>query len=265
MAALVQIQLSPEFSGVAFSSPFSGSEGKIEGVYVELVRGHSNRLLQGFEEPHCYLSREGNAFESIDAGKTVFESPEIETSVLLSVVELFHRVSRQLGKPFLLEWLVGEEGAYLLQARPMPDPRVPSEPKQFAVVRPQDFREHLLPGLDRHGLKSAAMMLFKDLGWFSKPLVIIPPSIPPTDIRHRINSSDLGNRGFTVRFSHKGKMGLPRFFVRSKSEIIDRVIESRQSQWTAIVHEFIDVRHSFEMQIEGLPTAGQRESWSLAS
>ena len=99
------------------------------------------------------------------------------------------------------------------------------------------------------GRKAAAMAYFQRVGLFDDRLLVIPPC----DIGQalaRIRKIEVPLQGMTLRFSQGEALGLPRMFVRSQEELVDTLRRIHKEDWTTIVHPYLDVRRSFEANVE---------------
>lgn len=102
------------------------------------------------------------------------------------------------------------------------------------------------------GRKAAAMAYFRRVGLFDDRLLVIPPCSIDQALAG-IRKVRVPHQGMTVRFSRGETLGLPRIFVRSGGELVDTLRRVHRPDWTTIVHPYIDVRRSFEANIEGMP------------
>ena len=94
------------------------------------------------------------------------------------------------------------------------------------------------------------MAYFRRVGLFDDRLLVIPPC----DIDQAlagIRKVEVAPQGVTLRFSQGEALGLPRMFIRSRDELVDTLRRIHRQDWTTIVHPYIDVRRSFEANIEG--------------
>lgn len=99
------------------------------------------------------------------------------------------------------------------------------------------------------------MAYFRRVGLFDDRLAVIPP----TDIDHvieRARQVAVPEEGVTLRFSLGDALGLPRLFVRSHDALVDTLRAVHRPEWTTIIHPYLDVRRSFEANIE-------RTAWLL--
>lgn len=110
MAVLVQRQIDPWLSGVAFTrNPVTGEPH----VVVEFVEGHSQDLLAGRASPAARLAFDEDLHEI--SGTTVADE---QLRALARVAETAHSVERACGAPQDVEWAVDRHGGvFILQSR----------------------------------------------------------------------------------------------------------------------------------------------------
>lgn len=106
------------------------------------------------------------------------------------------------------------------------------------------------------GLKSAAMRYFVDSGLFEKPTLIFSNNVSLDQISKEALSFFHIQTPITVRFSCEQRLGLPRFFCSNIEEALRYVEMNREAGWSVILHESLEVKRSFELQI-------QSDSWYL--
>jgi rifampicin phosphotransferase len=111
MAVLVQVLVSPDVAGVAFSAnPVTGDRDQ---VLVSAVRGLGDRLVSGDTTPDEWTVRGGTA--------TCLDAPEgvLEPDQVIRIADLARRVEAHSRSPQDLEWALAGDRVYLLQARPV--------------------------------------------------------------------------------------------------------------------------------------------------
>lgn len=120
MAILVQRQLEPRWSGVAFG--FDPVSGRRDRRVIAAVEGLPDGLVGGSTfGRQVVLSRHGRVVESTGAG------PALPRSVRQAVLGLAERSERLFRSPQDIEWAVDEDGrAYLLQSRPITAATLPA-------------------------------------------------------------------------------------------------------------------------------------------
>ena len=120
MAILVQRQLEPRWSGVAFG--FDPVSGRRDRRVIAAVEGLPDGLVGGSTfGRQVVLSRHGRVVESTGDG------PALPRSVRQSVLGLAERSERLFRSPQDIEWAVDGDGrAYLLQSRPITAATLPA-------------------------------------------------------------------------------------------------------------------------------------------
>jgi pyruvate,water dikinase len=120
MAILVQRQLEPRWSGVAFG--FDPVSGRRDRRVIAAVEGLPDALVGGSTfGRQVVLSRHGRVVESTGAG------PALPRSVRHAVLGLAERAERLFRSPQDIEWAVDDDGrAYLLQSRPITAATLPA-------------------------------------------------------------------------------------------------------------------------------------------
>lgn len=119
MSILIQGQVNADFSGVVFTAnPLTGNDKE---MVIEAIAGLGEDLVQGVVSPKTYannwyeekISIIGNPSDSNTNGSIVSKQ-QIETiaSTCLAVQKLF-------GEPLDIEWAIGSNKFFLLQARPL--------------------------------------------------------------------------------------------------------------------------------------------------
>lgn len=132
----------------------------------------------------------------------------------------------------LVEFGFSDQGFHLFQVRPSEELMI------------EKLSEDL-------GRKAEATKYFIDKGLFNRTCVILPPGVTNEDVIKQVRSSGLASSsGYTVRFSYRDRLGLPRYFVNSIEEAIEKVVGERAPGWTAIIHPYIHVTSSFELLVD---------------
>ncbi|HXQ34896.1 MAG TPA: hypothetical protein VN843_12855, partial [Anaerolineales bacterium] len=174
----------------------------------------------------------------------------VEYSVVRKVAELLH-ILDGLHQGEVIEWVAKDGHIFLVQSRPLLEDerlarRVQRKSRKIATPSLRK-KTSILADAERIGLKAAAMQLFVQLGWFTKGFVLIPPQTRFDQIRQTIRHARFGNKGLTVRFSRGGEIGLPRFFVKNKTEALRIIAKHADSACAVIIHDHINVKNSFEV------------------
>jgi rifampicin phosphotransferase len=111
MAVLVQRMVHPDASGVAFTAnPVTGARDQ---VVITAVRGLGERLVAGQDPGDQWVIRHGQASCTRTAEQAITADQALE------VATLARRVEQHVGIPQDLEWAIGDDRLWLLQARPM--------------------------------------------------------------------------------------------------------------------------------------------------
>ena len=108
-----------------------------------------------------------------------------------------------------------------------------------------------LPSEYKIGRKAAAMSFFQEEKLFTKNLKVFDPGTPIEAIARvlRRDNRAMGSC-LTVRFSMGGSIGLPRGFANSTDEALAFIRAHRRVRYATIVHDYIDVKRSFEILID---------------
>jgi hypothetical protein len=272
MAVLVQEYIQADYAGVALSQYTASPVAKIDGIYVELGRGASRKMLQGEQTGTAYLVREDDDQQKIvRLSRGHAGEPGVEASTLFQVAALMKQVNSSSFEGEVVEWVAQGGKVWIVQSRPL----VAAGEARPSQALPQFVRQGveatlLLPAAKEVGLKAAATQFFVNLGWFTKNVVLAPPAVSLSRLERMLQEAPLGGRGLTVRFSYKGDIGLPRFFARTKQEALELIRDHRDPQWTVIVHDYIEVKDSFEIFIDAERAVlehvpGMWESWTALS
>lgn len=173
MAVVVQRQLDPEWSGVAFTTDPQGREHLIR---IEAVHGMGEALVSGKVTPADYLVRK-------DTLEITSPTNDTEPDFLEDLARLALRIERSLGAPQDIEWAFHESGISLLQVRPISEPGLTGLDDGFdsnhddeATYTPHGVIE-MLPGvvtpllwtINAPMLENAFRATFADLGGKNPP------------------------------------------------------------------------------------------------
>ncbi|MCP4964072.1 MAG: hypothetical protein GY926_02435 [bacterium] len=116
MAVIVQRQVSPHWSGVAFTSDPQGREHLIR---IEAVPGMGEALVSGKVTPADYLVRK----DTLEVSST---SPEPQPGLVEDLARLSLRIESSFGAPQDIEWAYDDTGLCLLQMRPITTSALPT-------------------------------------------------------------------------------------------------------------------------------------------
>ncbi len=174
MGVVVQRQVDPQWSGVAFTKDPGGREHLIR---IEAVRGMGEALVSGKVTPADFLIRK-DTLEIISA-----TNPD-ELIFLEDLARLALRIESSLGRPQDIEWAYDSNGISLLQVRPITDPVAASsiddgfdsDHDNQATYTPHGVLE-MLPGvvspllwtINAPMLENAFRSTFADLGGDTPP------------------------------------------------------------------------------------------------
>jgi pyruvate,water dikinase len=136
MAVILQEQVRPEWSGVAFSlDPFTRS---FDALAVEWTEGLGDDLVQGRVVPHrLALPRHADALPE--------DLPAALRGHLLDLREHVARMERAFGLPVDVEWCATPDRLFLLQSRPVTTVGAPGDVLWSNVNLSENFPEPLAP------------------------------------------------------------------------------------------------------------------------
>jgi len=98
------------------------------------------------------------------------------------------------------------------------------------------------------GRKACAMEYFRLNHLFPNSLIIIPPG-KTNEVAREAAKFPIQENGYTVRYSNKNNIGLPRLFLKTRAELFNKINETHNQEWATIIHPFFRVQHSFELNI----------------
>ncbi|TAJ10577.1 MAG: hypothetical protein EPO61_01840 [Nitrospirae bacterium] len=143
MAVIIQAMLAPRTAGVAYSRhPITGEPQQ---VLINAVFGLAEPLVSGTVTPDQYVVDVGDGTGS----RTVIErrlaepdqaAPALDEREILALAGLVKDVERRMGFPADIEWATDDQGTWLLQARPIPEPRLPVAERRIVWSR-ANFKE----------------------------------------------------------------------------------------------------------------------------
>lgn len=247
VGVLVQEQLEPSYSGVAFTS--TAVEGRSHDVLVELTDGKSNRLLAGAAVKGAFAVTCGQHPPLVRSLTSTLGTPLLE-GIVQQVGQLSKKVEAFFKSPQDIEWAYTGSQPWLVQSRPLPTKGAAVRQTATRSVRiPMESQPEILPGESEIGLKGAAMMLFVKQRLFTQPTVFLPPRGDFAAFSKRVELTEFGNSGVTARFSFRDEIGLPRFFAQDRSSILSLIEQSWEPSWLGIVHSYMDVVRSFELYL----------------
>jgi len=250
MGVLIQQQIIPEFSGVAFTRSPLPQHHSQKGVLIEISKGESSAMLMGGAVEGSFFVREiGNSFQIQVLSSKLSLHREMIYPILRKVAETARNIEAFLGNAQNIEWAFDENVFYVIQARPI---NIIDKRQRFiSDLEWKHKKDHsmLLPGEDVVGLKGSAMMFFAKMGWFKKNVIFLQPYSNIKEFEKNLNKKEFGKSGLTIRYSFANEIGLPRFFVKNKTEVLPIISKTWQKKWLGIIHDYINVRRSFELYV----------------
>lgn len=255
MAVLVQEQILPLLSGVAFtSSPMREFSSK-KGVFVEYCEGNTSQSKESpvmyayFLETNTQWKLTLNPVSSNTFTDNELQKRKIILKQLKPLINLAKRIKKSLGGEQDIEWVLNKDHEmFIVQARDIAK-SIP-HPKTFSLNINDNKDDNLLPRQDDIGLKGASMIFFNENKLFKHPICFIEPNTPVNEITAKIMETNFGTKGITIRFSYGDEIGLPRDFFDSKGEALKWFIKEWKPNWLGILYGYMHVQHSFELYLE---------------
>ena len=145
MAVVIQPMLAPRAAGVAYSRhPITGEPQQ---VWIDAVFGLAEPLASGTVTPDQYVVDMGNGSGSGTVVERRLAEPEqgpaaLDEREILALAGLVKDVERQMGFPADIEWAMDSQGTWLLQVRPIPEPRRAMADRRIVWSR-ANFKETL--------------------------------------------------------------------------------------------------------------------------
>ncbi len=100
--------------------------------------------------------------------------------------------------------------------------------------------------VERFGTKFAVQKLFYDLGMCGIEIRLFEPQAPIEKIGQALLKMESSAQGFTVRFSFKDTLNLPRGFFRRPQECLNFISKERRD-YAIIIQEYTQLVNSFEL------------------
>ncbi|OHA17110.1 MAG: hypothetical protein A2830_00035 [Candidatus Taylorbacteria bacterium RIFCSPHIGHO2_01_FULL_44_110] len=118
MAVIVQNMVTPEISGVAFSTnPVTGDKNS---VIIEAVAGSNELLVQGAVTPDYYaVSKNLKMLDKKVIPQNEISQQKLSDQQLLNITQLVIDVSRFFNTEVDIEWAIEKDKLYILQSRPI--------------------------------------------------------------------------------------------------------------------------------------------------
>jgi hypothetical protein len=231
MAIVVQEQIEADFSGVAKIG--------LNESYLEVTSGHPSSILQGSSKARALVQVDGK-FIVAERRSSLNGTDDVLITEKLRLVD-FSSLAKVIGT-CTIEFLFSGKSCYLLQVRDNQDDELSVfESKDIDTLgtwRPSEF-----------GSKAFAMEFFHKTGFFSEPLVILPPGTPFDEVIEKTASLVSQAGQSTIRFCRGNELGLPRAFVKTIEEAENFLQIHHQRDYFTVVHPYLNVARSFEMLI----------------
>ncbi len=103
---------------------------------------------------------------------------------------------------------------------------------------------------EKFGTKFAVQKLFYKLGMCGIDTRLFEPETPVDEIEKTLGEMEATDRGFTIRFSYKNALNLPRGFLKTPQECLDFIKKVRKD-YAIIVQEYTRLINSFELYYDG--------------
>lgn len=217
-------------------------------VFIEEYDDELQDRIQGRGHPETVVLHDKGRTTILRSNSTNFnENIYDDLSIILSKIrEDFERRKPNFAK-IVLETGISDERLYVLQCNTYERCFDGNQP--FFRILQQKPDSYIVKDLRRFGLKGSAMNYFKNNKMFNRKLFIFPYEKSIKDIENEINSIFKDNTRLTVRYSHMFEVGLPRSFQSDVRNVVDFISKTRRFGWTTIIHEYINVKRSFEVII----------------
>ncbi|MEW6289030.1 MAG: PEP/pyruvate-binding domain-containing protein [Thermodesulfobacteriota bacterium] len=241
LALIVQEQITFEYSAIV--------QIDSDGCLVEAFHGQLAEPIGGDAIPTTIRIRFATEKGTVLSSNPQQISSEVISEISSGIYSLTQTLNDQFRMPFLLEMGFCGRTLYLLQIR-----NILSGQQAKDSVSTISNIESAFPFLPRNkeiGIKAAAMIFFQKKGLFDLPLRIYEPFVDPGGNELLCKGPEWANGPFTIRFSHKDDLSLPRLFIRTAEEILPAIRQNRRAEWAVLIHKFIEVRRSFELLLFG--------------
>ena len=231
---MVQEQIEPEYSGVAFTKiPISGYY-EMNNFWIEMTQKHCQDMLLGRVESNSYIiDKQREVGEYRKMSTAFFINQDVEKNILDRLKAVINEIIGHYGCALDIEWGYYEEKIYIFQIRPV---QCPKKKKNSEI---NDI-----------GLKANAMKKFQELNLFQNNLLLIEPGKDFEEIEKELKEAKFVKPTITIRYSCKRELGLPRYFAVNKEDAYDFIKRTYRSEWAIIIHESITVRDSFELYLD---------------
>lgn len=251
MCVLVQEQVEPEYAGVCSTDLKKGSQTADITTLVEFTEGRSAELLAGEFPSFVVRCKNVGGDIRIEWLQGSTSASDFSSRELRKLARISRELWMECRSPYILEWAFKNERLYILQVRSLEGQKSRSATRVEQRTKSEGVTKEVFAEEAVIGLKGAAMKLFCEKGWFSKPAMFIEPQSELKEFIWKLNRVDWGDGCLTVRFSHKNEIGLPRAFVKDSREAAHFLQEVWRPEWFGIVHVYIKVKASFELYVAG--------------
>lgn len=245
---LVQLELEAEYAGVAFTRiPIPGQTG--ETMITQVACGSNRFLVKGHGKSNTYTLDEESSGITYKCIHQMFAlDKQLEQKIFSRLIRLLSAIKHVFRFQLDVEWGYADERIFVFQARYL---KVNDGSSCF------DRKINALTEDRAQGLKYQAMKFFQKNGFFPKEALFFPQKATVGQIKKGFNSFD-NQTPFTVRFSHRKDLGLPRLFSTTRNGAIGALLYTRRESWATIAYPSITVRESFEVYMDAEKTILER-------
>lgn len=232
---MVQEQIEPEYSGVAFTKiPISGYY-EMNNFWIEMTQKHCQDMLLGKIESNTYIvDKQKNDEKYRKMSTAFFISQDLERKIVNRLKSVINEIIHYYGCALDIEWGYYKEEIYIFQIRPIQCPKKKKNSESNDI-----------------GWKAEAMKKFRKLNLFQNNLLVIEPGKDLEEIEKELKETKFMKSEITIRYSCKRELGLPRYFAINKEDAYEFIKRTYHSEWAIIIHESITVRDSFELYLDG--------------
>lgn len=245
---LVQLELEAEYAGVAFTRiPIPGQTG--ETMITQVACGSNHFLVKGHGKSNTYTLEEENSGITYKCIQQMFAlDKQLEQKIITRLTRLLSAIKHVFRFQLDVEWGYADDKIFVFQARYL---KINDGSYYF------DRKIHALSEDREQGLKYQAMKFFQKNGFFPKEALFFPQKATVGQIRRGFCSFE-NQTPFTVRFSHKKDLGLPRLFSNNRNDAIRALLCNKRESWATIAYPSITVRESFEIYMDAEKTILER-------
>lgn len=256
MGILIQEYIDADYSGVIYTKvPYDKKENNLE-ILIELVQGKSEELLKGNIIGSTYVIKQiNNEYKIKKVYPFNLKNENISDTVLYSLAKISNNIKNTLEEDIDIEWALYQNKIYIFQARPIAlsfnAMKSKLQTKKIDLHRFSERKEDLIfKNENIIGLKGAGMLHFSKNKWFKNNVLFHYPHKDLEILNKNILKTKFLNDEITLRYSHAYDLGLPRYFLNNKIELIKTIKETWNPSWFAIIHEFMEVQRSFELYVD---------------